>query len=243
MSGNRFTRALFFWPACLVVRFGQLLLKFSETGVGRYTVRPAFRLFCRFVLYARPYLLVRPRTNDVLSTPQLGELIHGQKIIAAIPCVCRAGRARCASPLHGEHELDVCLSFGLAALLQIGSGLGNRLSADAAVALCENATASGLAHHAIYSFGALVEVCNCCAETCSVVKAYQAGVPEAVRPAPFVAVGGSDCDGCKGRDTKVCEDICPYGKRPSSPECFGCGLCSAHCPRSAIVMKPRDERL
>ena len=137
MAGNRFTRAVFFWPAALLIRFGQFLLKFNQTRVGRYTVRPAFRLFCRFVLYARPYLLVRPRTNDVVSIPQLGELIHAQKIIAAIPCVCRAGRARCANPHHGEHELDVCLSFGLAAFLQIGSGLGKRLSADAAVATLE----------------------------------------------------------------------------------------------------------
>jgi hypothetical protein len=183
----------------------------------------------------------RPQANEVLPTPQLADLIRRQKIIAAIPCVCRAGKPRCAHPLHGEHELEVCLSFGVAAVFQIGSGLGKRLSPDAAVTLCQNATASGLAHHAIYSFGALAEVCNCCAETCSVVKAYEAGVPEAVRPAPFVAVRGPDCDGCKGRNMKICEEICPYGKRPSSPECFGCGLCSAHCPRSAIVMKPRDK--
>jgi hypothetical protein len=241
MAGNKLTRAVFFWPAALLVRFGQFLLRFSETRVGRYAFRPAFRLFCRFVLYARPYLLVRPRTNDVLSTPQLGELIQGQKVIAAIPCVCRAGKPRCANPHHGDHELDVCLSFGLAALIQVGSGLGKRLSADVAMALCQNATASGLAHHAIYSLGALLEVCNCCAETCSVVKAYEAGVPEAVRPAPFVAARGSDCDGCQGRNAKTCEDICPYGKHPSSLDCFGCGLCSAHCPRSAIEMKPREK--
>lgn len=241
MAGNRFTRAVFFWPAALLIRFGQFLLRFSETRFGRYTVRPAFRLFCRFVLYARPYLLVRPRTNDVLPTPQLREVIHRQKVIAVIPCVCRAGKPPCAHPLHGEHELDVCLSFGPAALVQIGSGLGKRLSPDAAVALCQDAAASGLAHHAIYSLGALVEVCNCCAETCSVVKAYEAGVAEAVRPSPYVAIRGSDCDGCEARTTRICEEICPYGKSPSSPECFGCGLCAVHCPRGAIVMKPRDE--
>jgi len=241
MSGNRFTRAVFFWPACLLVRFGQFLLKFNETLVGRYTVRPAFRLFCRFVLYARPYLLVRPGTNDVLPTPQLCELIHRQKVIAAIPCVCRTGRARCTNPHHGEHELEACLSFGLAGVLQIGSGLGKRLSADEAVALCQSATASGLAHHAIYSLGALLEVCNCCAETCSVVKAYEAGVPEAVRPSPFVAVRGPDCEECEADNTRICEEICPYGKRPSSAECFGCGLCSAHCPHGAVLMKPRVE--
>jgi len=133
------------------------------------------------------------------------------------------------------------LSFGAAAVIQIGSGLGKRLSPDEARTLCENATASGLAHHAIYSFGSLLEVCNCCSQTCSVVKAYEAGVPEALRPSPFIAVRGPHCGGCADRESRVCETICPYRKKPSSPECFGCDLCSVHCPRGAIAMVPRED--
>ena len=241
MTGNRLSRVLFFWPSALLIRLGQLLLECNRTTIGRYTTRPAFRLFCRFALYAQPYLLRRPRTNDVLSAPQLCEFIDGQRFIASIPCVCRAGRTRCSHPLHTEHRLDVCLSFGLAAIVQIGTGLGKRLSPDEAKTLCQDARASGLSHHAIYSLGSFLEICNCCRETCSVVKAYEAGVPEAVRPSPFVAVRGADCDGCKDRDSKVCEAVCPYRKRPSSPDCFGCGLCSAHCLRSAITMMARVQ--
>ncbi len=241
MTGNTIARVLFFWPAALLIRLAQVLLKCSKTAVGRYTVRPFFRLFCRFVLYARPYLVRRSRTNDVLSTRQLCNLIEGQRFIAAIPCVCRAGQTSCDHPHHGEHKLDVCLSFGLAAVIQIGSGLGKRLAPGEAETLCVNATNSGLAHHAIYSFGALLEVCNCCSRSCSVVKAYEAGIPEALRPSPFIAVRGPGCDGCRDRSSRVCEDICPYGKKPSTADCFGCDLCSAHCPRNAIVMESREE--
>ena len=242
MTGNKLTRALFFWPGALLIRFGQLLLRCSHGGIGRYTIRPAFRLFCRFVLYARPLLVGRSRTNDVVPTSQLRDLLADQKFIAAIPCVCRAGQAPCECLYHEDHDLDVCLSFGLAAVIQIGSGLGKRLSREEAMALCEKAMASGLAHHAIYSFGALLEVCNCCSQTCSVVKAHEAGVPEAIRPSPLVAVRGPGCDGCRDRESRTCEAICPYGKGPSSSECFGCELCSGYCPRGSISLILRGER-
>jgi len=242
MTGNILSRILFFWPSALLIRLGQLLLACNQTAIGRHTTRPAFRLFCRFVLHAQPYLLRRPRSNDVLSAPQISEFIDRQRFIASIPCVCRAGRTPCSHPLHAEHPLDVCLSFGLAAIVQIGTGLGKRLSPDEAKALCQDARASGLSQHAVYSLGLLQEICNCCRETCSVVKAYEAGVPEAVRPSPFLAVRGEDCDGCKERDSKVCETLCPYHQRPSSPACLGCGLCSAHCPRGAITMTERPRR-
>lgn len=242
MTGNRLSRVLFFWPGALLIRFGQSIIAFSESRIGRYTTRLLFRLFCRFVLYARPYFVGTQRTNDVVTTLHLSELIDRQKLIAAIPCACRAGRTACENLHHAEHDLDVCLSFGLAAVVQIGSGLGKRLSVEQAKLLCERSAASGLTHHAIYSFRSLLEICNCCAETCSVVKAYRAGIPEAVRPSPLIAVRGPDCDGCKGRDFRICEEICPYGTHPSSPDCLGCDLCSNYCPRSAIVMTRRGNK-
>jgi hypothetical protein len=241
MTGNRLSRALFFLPGALLIRLGLWLLAFSDTRIGRYTVLPLFRVFCRFALYARPYFVRAPRSNEVLTTVQLSELIKHHKLIAVIPCACRAGRTTCKIPCHSEHEDDVCMSFGLAAVIQIGSGLGKRLAAQEATELCIRAAASGLAHHAIHSLGALFEVCNCCADSCSVVKAYKAGVSEAVRPSPLIAVRGPACDGCKGREFKVCAEVCPYGLQPSSPKCLGCDLCSTHCPRQAIVMVRRGS--
>lgn len=240
MSGNRISRVLFFWSGALLIQLGQWLLIGAETRVGRYTLRPLFRVGCRFALYARPYVLRSSRTNHVVGLLQLSDLIQGHRLIAVIPCACRAGRTTCAVAHHGEHESDACLSFGLAALIQIGSGLGRRLTPNEAEAVCRRSAESGMVHHAIYSFGSLYEVCNCCAETCSVVRAYKAGVPEAVRPTAYRAVRGSDCNGCRERDARVCEEVCPYGLAPSSPECLGCHTCVEHCPRGAIVMVLRE---
>lgn len=223
-----------------MIRLGQWALLLSETRVGRYTILPVFRIFCRFVLYARPFFVNGTRRNDVVTTPQLSSLIDRHSLISVIPCACRAGRNACGNPHHGNHSLDVCLSFGLAAVVQIGSGLGKRLAPDEARAMCQEGGASGLAHHAIYSFGSLLEVCNCCAETCSVVKAFKAGVPEAVRPSPLIAVRGPDCDACKDRPARVCEEVCPYGVHPSSADCLGCDLCRTRCPRDAIAMEDRE---
>ncbi|NLS96396.1 MAG: hypothetical protein GXX96_30025 [Planctomycetaceae bacterium] len=240
MAGNRLSRALFFWPGALLIQFAQWLLVLSETRGGRCTLRPLFRVFCRFALYARPYVVDGRRTNDVVTPLQLDELIGRQRLIAAIPCACRAGRPACKIPHHGDHDPDVCLSFGLAAVVQIGSGLGKRLSPDQARDLCRRGSQSGLIHHAIYSFGSLFEVCNCCAATCSVVRAYRAGVREAVRPSPVRAVRGPQCDGCRDRDSRVCEEVCPYGLHPSSPDCLGCGYCVEQCPRGAVGMVLRE---
>jgi hypothetical protein len=239
LTGNPISRALFFWPGALLIRFGQWLLAFSETGIGRYTLRPLFRVFCRFALYARPYILRGSRTNDVVTLPQLDALIGRHRLIAAIPCACRVGRPACGIPTHGEHDLDACLSFGLAAIVQIGSGLGQRLTPEMAKNLCRRGAESGLVHHAIYSFGSLLEVCNCCSATCSVVRACKAGVPEAVRPTSTRAVRGPECNGCCDRDSRVCEEVCPYGHHPSSSECLGCDQCVNGCPQGAVSMVSR----
>jgi hypothetical protein len=239
MTGNRLSRILFFWPGTLLIHAGQLALDLSQTLPGRYTIRPLFRFFCRFALYARPYLPREIRTNEVSGTRHLQGLIERHRLIAAIPCACRAGRETCGHPLHTQHDCDACLSFGLAAIIQIGSGLGRRLSQQQAQALCEKARDSGMVHHAVYSFGSLAEVCNCCSETCSVVKAYEAGVPQAVRPAALVARRGPECDVCRDAEFRICEKLCPYGEHPDSTACLGCGLCADHCPRQAITMTRR----
>lgn len=241
MRLSRAAELFFFWPAAMAIRLGIWLLGLAQTRLGSLTIRPAFRLFCRFALYARPVLARSPKSQHATPTSELAKLIEQEQAIAAIPCSCRAGRPACDHPLHGAHETNVCLTFGLAALLHIGSGLGRRLTPQQARELCQAAAASGLAHHAVYSFGALLEVCNCCAATCAVVRAYESGVSEALRASPYVAARDPDCDGCRDRELRVCETICPYGREPSSKACFGCGLCAEHCPRHAIEMVSREE--
>ncbi len=183
-----------------------------------------FRENCQYVI----------RTEDILDT------LQHQKIIAVIPCACRTGRPPCAHSLHKPHELESCVTFGLAAFLQVGSGLGRRIDPQEARIIFERAADSGLVHHVIYSMGTILELCNCCAETCAVIRSYRSGIPEVVRPSEYIAIRGPKCNGCSGRSEKVCVAMCPYEQEPSSIKCFGCGLCARHCPQQAIQMVPRD---
>jgi Fe-S-cluster-containing hydrogenase component 2 len=95
--------------------------------------------------------------------------------------------------------------------------------------------------HGIISFGTLAELCNCCSESCTVLTGYRRGVTDLARPTGLRATRTDACDGCRGRDGRICEDICPYGHAPGSDECRGCGLCAFHCPNGAIEMvRPPD---
>jgi len=230
------SRILFFWPAAGAVALGRGLISLSETVPGRVLLRPLFQVVARFVLCARSLPIVRPTKQQSIPTGALQELLASQGEIAVISCACRATVRRCTHPLHGPHESETCLSFGLVATLQRMSGLGRKLSLDEAQRLCDQAAASGMVHHGILSFGRLAEVCNCCSDSCTVFAACRRGLTRAVRPSGLTPTRTDPCDGCQGRSGRLCVEICPYAQGPGSDGCVGCGLCAYHCARQAIHM-------
>lgn len=236
---KRLARLVFFWPGVLLIHLGIGLVELADTRLGRITIRPLFSLICRWILYARAIPMFREKQQQVLPSEELSALLDSQRIIAVIPCACRAGRSTCQHPVHSPHESETCLSMGLLAVLQVATGVGRRISATEALAICRRAAQSGLSHHGLYSLGKLAEICNCCMESCAVLRAFHRGIPEVVRPSAFLALRGEACDGCKGSSARLCEEICAYGFAPSNPDCLGCGLCARHCPQQAIRMVPR----
>lgn len=243
MLPERFVRTLLFRPTVFLIHAGIAIVALAETSIGRFTIRPFFRIFCRWILYARPLIFLRGKSQHVMQTEEILDILEHRQVIAVIPCACRTGKPPCAHPLHTPHEINSCIAFGLAAILQIGSGLGRRINAQEARAIFEQATDSGLVHHIIYSMGEILEICNCCPETCAAIKTYKSGIPEALRPSDYVATRTSRCNGCSHRSGRICVKICPYGKEPSRAQCFGCGLCARYCPQQAIRMILRKTKL
>lgn len=236
---RKLARLLLFWPAALAIRLGRAVISVSDTAIGRFTVQPPLRLIASWVLYARSLPVVRPGKHDVLTPGTLEDLIKKQEEIAVMPCPCRAIAPECRHPLHGYHEPETCLSFGLVAIVQRMSGLSRKVTGEEAARICRGAVESGMVHHGIMSFGVLAEVCNCCVESCSVLSAYRHGIEMIVRPSGLMAVRTDACDGCRDREGRVCREICPYAVEPGADECVGCGLCAYHCPTKAIEMVSR----
>jgi len=232
-------RGLLFWPTATALWLGRRVFALSETLPGRVLLRPPLRFIARFCLYARALPLLPPRSQQVLPTVMLQELLASQKEIAVIPCACRAMSRACTHPLHRPHESETCFSFGLTALFQRLSGLGRKVSAEEARDILQRAARSGMVHHAILNFGLLAEVCCCCPrQGCTVFAAYRRGFRNAVRPSGFLPARTDACDGCASRPERLCVELCPYAQGPGSAGCLGCGLCALHCPRQAIELAP-----
>ncbi len=214
----------------------------ADTRVGRYTLRPLMRLGARWILYARSLPILRRGRQEVMPGEELQKLIAEAREIAVIPCACRTTKRTCAHPMHKPHEADTCLSFGVLATFQIMSGVGRRLTREEAEQLCRRGAESGMVHHAIITLGSLAEACNCCSESCGILAAWRHGIRRAVRASGMVAVRGAACDGCRGRDERICVEVCPYTSGPGSADCVGCGLCGVQCPSRAIELLPRLAR-
>lgn len=172
------------------------------------------------------------------------EEIRAARKIAAAECICRK-EARLTG--HGcSHELETCLSFGVAAEYYIANGIGREVSADEALEILRRADEAGLVHSAS-NVKHLSNICNCCRCCCASMKGMTyKGHPRVKYFNPLYGplVDGASCSGCG-----TCLERCPVSAlamhdnapRADRDRCLGCGLCATGCPARAIVMVPRKD--
>ena len=182
--------------------------------------------------------------DDLPPEENMRALIKGAELLSAVVCPCRRSLRRCQSPINN------CLQFNKGAEHSINRGAGRKLSAEEAMALCDEAEEAGLIHTWPFALSPnLREICNCCSDCCML---FDPGltfgtIGQVLEKARFRAqVDRDKCQGCQD-----CVERCFFGaiEMTKSPpgkklkaaiddaKCFGCGLCVVGCETGAITFR------
>lgn len=185
-------------------------------------------------------------SSDITALPYklIEDEIGDATCIAVTACICRK-EAR----LNGEgcnHELETCLSFGVAAEYYIENGIGRKIDAAEAINILKRADEAGLVH-ACTNVKHLANICNCCPCCCASMKGITGkGLlrEKFFNPLYEPLIDLEFCTACS-----ACVDRCPVKamgieETPSvnRDKCLGCGLCATACPLGLISMIPRKDR-
>lgn len=181
---------------------------------------------------------------SVLPYKFIEDEIRQAACIAVTPCICRK-EAR----INGEgcnHELETCLSFGVAAEYYIENGIGRKIDPDEAISILKRADEAGLVH-ACTNVQHLANICNCCPCCCASMKGITGkGLlrEKFFNPLYEPVIDTESCTACS-----TCVDRCPVKAIElddvpgvNRDKCLGCGLCATACPLELISMMPRKDR-
>jgi NAD-dependent dihydropyrimidine dehydrogenase PreA subunit len=192
--------------------------------------------------------------DGVLPCEDYHEILKTQDVIAVVPCSCRmrttAVGEQCAHTV--ETETWHCLQFGRGAEYVINRGSGRRLTADQAIALCDEIEEDGLIHRWANNANmtGVNTSCNCCRDCCEeYVSLDAADIPVANwwEKSRYEAYG-DDLESCSG--CQDCVERCQFDAismvRDENDElkaaidtekCFGCGACVVGCPYASLKMR------
>lgn len=180
-------------------------------------------------------------TRQLVPFYQAKSYIRESSKVAVVNCLCRATYRNCDKPLK------VCLSLNDKAEFFINRKIGEEISIQQALEILDTARQHDLIH-SINNAENPEYLCNCCECCCVFIQGLKIfGISTSIGKSGFVAnVSDALCDLCG-----LCIDKCIFDAILLENEdivineykCFGCGLCSYHCPQSAIqlILKKNED--
>jgi H+/Na+-translocating ferredoxin:NAD+ oxidoreductase subunit B len=192
--------------------------------------------------------------EGILPCEDYHEILKAQDVIAVVPCSCRIRTTAVGEQCAHTAEMETwhCLQFGRGAEYVINRGSGRRLSADQAIALCDEIEEDGLIHRWANNANmtGVNTSCNCCRDCCEeYVSLDAADIPvanwwEKSRYEAYVddlesCSGCQDCvERCQFEAISMYRDENDALKAAIDDEkCFGCGACVVGCPFGSLKMR------
>ena len=165
-------------------------------------------------------------------------MIREAKSLAVSECACRVRLNKC------DHSTRTCLKVNTGAEVELVKGQlkSERVAADEAIRIVEQAYKDGLMLSVEWCFEPNTYSICCCCDCCCVSRKlrFERGIVSAVMSSEYVPKFDMNaCANC-GR----CGELCP-GKAISvingarivdTGLCVGCGLCEFHCPADAVEL-------
>ena len=183
--------------------------------------------------------------NPALVAPydDVREIIRNTDRIALADCTCRAHQ-RALGHIYSK-PAKCCMLFDFYADYYVGTGLGQLISTEEALAKLDEFEKLGLVPQ--YPNSKKPEsLCNCCPDCCGQLS-YVRKLPSpglVVASNYFAQVDPTLCSGCE-----VCTDRCPMNAIIIESElaevkrenCIGCGMCVSACSTEALVLQKKPE--
>src|SRR4030043_130619 len=189
-----------------------------------------------------------PESHAVFPFEMMEEVIEKGKVIALVPCPCRAtahliGKKRC------DHPLENCIKYDELAEYLIEKGIGKEITKQEALEVIRKSEEAGLVHLVDNAREGIKHTCNCCGCCCwSVGTIRRKKIPRDVLMATYFLreTDKEKCTGCG-----ECVEICPVnvikmeGDFPVVDKewCIGCGVCANPCPVSAVKLVRKSDAI
>lgn len=175
--------------------------------------------------------------QKILNYWYVEELLRKSERIAAGECGCRKSLQNCDNTLEG------CLFLNDWADAAIKEGYAQKSNFQEALSILKRTYSDGLVLVAGVE-DPPVKICSCCSCCCFLFAGLrQYDLKNALVSSDFAAKVNKDiCDECA-----TCVSRCHFGAMKETDgevtfdqkKCFGCGLCIAKCPNSAIELVKR----